>query len=126
MATAREELRDLIAAAAYETAKQWGEPITVYTYAQSGGASVYSIVSNYNAVPLIDGGSLTEVRSASFAIPIQSGFADTSNETDPVQLQDRIRFRSRDYYVTQIIPESWRAVWKIEAEENKRLFQGID
>lgn len=70
-------------------------------------------------------GVVTEVRAASFEIPVQTGFARTTGDTEPITPGDVITWMGRHYDVLDPIEKSKAGfIYTVKCAERKRLASG--
>ena len=112
------------AAAILVEAQVFGETVSI-THRSGSSATLYALVKPLGTARFREGRTTSEMRRIEVRLPVQSGFAYPTGDTEPIIDGDMITWRGRNHVVLPpIVMESDGHVYVIEAQEEKPISTG--
>lgn len=122
-------VRDLIgqadADAILAEAKAMGETIS-FSHRGAGASTLYALVLGESLNLDRAGGMLVQERQREFIIPVQTGFAVSADDTEPICAGDTITWKSKVYSVVDpIVKLDGERVYRVTTVQQKTLGMGV-
>jgi hypothetical protein len=123
MSNARSAVGVASARAVYESARVTGVQVT-FRHRLEDAVTLWACTVSSEGVQDGGGSSTSMVRARRIQLPVQAGFAVSTDNTEPVALGDKATIDSRPYRVIDFVKLSNGYVYELSLEQDKSLSIG--